>query len=266
MNIKEYLNRIEYDGEVTPGIAALRELQQKHLLSVPFENLDIHYGRPIQLDTASFYDKIITNKRGGFCYELNGLFQILLNKLGFEAKIISARVYDEGKGTFGEEYDHLVIIVDTDQSEYLVDVGFGEFAFNPLLLEPNKIQDDPRGKFIIEKGNDHYTVSKLKEGSKNVAYRFTDQARALSEFKGMCDYHQTSPHSHFTQKKLISKPTNKGRITLTGNTIKITEGDAVQKCIEFPKEAYDQQLRTWFNMDEMKISSQQGIVRLSMKN
>lgn len=192
------------------------------------------------------------------------MFQILLNKLGFEAKIISARVYDEGKGTFGEEYDHLAIIVGTDQSEYLVDVGFGEFAFNPLQLEPSKIQDDPRGKFIIEKENDHYTVSKLKEGSKNVAYRFTDQARALSEFKGMCEYHQTSPNSHFTQKKLISRPTNKGRITLSGNTLKITEGDTIQKSTEFPKKAYGQQLRTLFNMDEMKIAASKE--RLSMKN
>ncbi|MEL6986932.1 MAG: arylamine N-acetyltransferase, partial [Bacteroidota bacterium] len=128
MNIKEYLNRINYEGEIKLNIEVLKELQKCHLLNVPFENLDIHYNRTIQLDIGKFYNKIVIDRRGGFCYELNTLFQNLLHQIGFK-KIISARVYDHKKGSFGEEYDHLAIVVDLNQRAYLVDVGFGEFAF-----------------------------------------------------------------------------------------------------------------------------------------
>jgi len=255
MNIKEYLNRINYKGNLIPELAVLRELQEKHLLNVPFENLDIHYGKPIELEIVKFYKKIVTEKRGGFCYELNGLFQDLLNKLGFKSKIISARVFDSEKRAFGEEYDHLAIVVELNQFEYLVDVGFGEFAFNPLLLEPDKIQQDPRSNFIIETKSDSYIVLKIKDDVKNIEYKFINKERALCEFHGMCEYHQTSPNSHFTQKKLISKPTYNGRITITGNILKITEDGIIQKSIEIEKENYAKQLYKWFAIDELKIKA-----------
>lgn len=186
---------------------------------------------------------------------MNGLFQDLLNKLGFKSKIIAARVFDSEKRDFGEEYDHLAIIVELNKFEYLVDVGYGEFAFNPLLLEPNEIQQDPRSNFIIEKESDSYIVLKIKGNAKNIEYKFINKERALSEFQGMCEYHQTSPNSHFTHKKLISKPTYNGRITITGNTLKITEDGVIQKSIEIEKENYAKQLYKWFAIDELKINT-----------
>ena len=249
------MERINYQGDLIPNFYVLKELQKNHLLSVPFENLDIHYGIPIELEVAKFYKKIVNEKRGGFCYEMNGLFQSLLNKLGFESKIVSARVYDNKKENFGEEYDHLAIIVEVNHVEYLVDVGFGEFAFHPLKLETNEIQEDPRGNFIIEKTNDVYKVSKIMEEGKTIEYRFTNKERALHEFKAMCKLHQTSPDSHFTQKKLISKPTANGRITITENTLKITENGIVKKTIEFREDEFAEQLQKWFQIDELKINA-----------
>jgi N-hydroxyarylamine O-acetyltransferase len=253
MNIEAYINRINYKGNLTPNLEVLKNLQKMHLLNVPFENLDIHYKSPIDLNIDKFYQKVVEKERGGFCYELNGLFNRLLQKLGYNSKIISARVYDNKKNDFGEDYDHLAIIVEINQTEYLVDVGFGEFTFYPLKLEIDNIQSDQRGKFVIERyDNDYFKVSKMEEGIKSFEYIFTKKKRALSEFTKMCNYHQTSRNSHFTQKKLISKPTETGRITITGNTLKITAGSEIIEELQFNNEDFGKYLWNYFNIDELK--------------
>lgn len=256
MDSTNYLHRIKYEGVLLPNLRVLQDLQQTHLLNVPFENLDIHYGNPIALDIDKIYYKVVVQRRGGFCYELNGLFSTLLNELGFDSTIISARVYNSKKDSFGEEYDHLAIIVKLDTREYLVDVGFGEFAFHPLKFEMGKVQSDPRGSFVIEEYKDeYYKVSKIEGETISIEYIFTKKERALHEFTAMCNYHQTSPHSHFTQKSLISRPTQEGRITLTGNTLKITEKGVPTKEYLFAKEEYGKRLLDWFAIEESAIKA-----------
>jgi N-hydroxyarylamine O-acetyltransferase len=212
VNIQEYLNRIHYKEKITPSAEVLNNLQLYHLLNVPFENLDIHDGIPIRLNTGSIYDKIVNKKRGGFCYELNGLFYELLKSLGFAVTIISARVFDSKKNDYG-----------INNTRYLADVGFGEFTFSPIPVTLNHVHNDVRGNFIIEKHDEVYLRVSKEEGGKWVPeYIFSDTPRSLDEFEEMCRYHQTSAGSHFTQKRLISKPTLNGRITLSGNNFKIT--------------------------------------------
>src|SRR5207249_10201564 len=124
MNTSAYLERIAYRGPLRPSIEALRSLHRKHLLSVPFENLDIHLGRPITLSDDAFCDKIIKRGRGGFCYELNGSFAILLKSLGFKVSMLSARVARKDGG-FTPEFDHMTLLVAL-KGRWLADVGFGE--------------------------------------------------------------------------------------------------------------------------------------------
>ena len=142
MELKNYLRRINYDGDITPTVELLNTLQKRHLQSIPFENLDIHYGKTIELNIEKIKEKVIAKKRGGFCYELNGLFYELLKSIGFNVKMISARGYNKEQQEFGPEFDHLAIIAKINSSDYLVDVGFGEFALQPLKIELNKIQTD----------------------------------------------------------------------------------------------------------------------------
>jgi len=247
MNIEDYINRINYSGDLSPNLEVLKGLQSAHLLNVPFENLDIHYGNYINLDLDNIYDKVVLKGRGGFCYELNGLFDAFLKRIGFDSKIISARVYDDKRKAFGKEYDHI---------KYLVDVGFGEFVFHPLKVELDKLQSDPRGNFVIEKHkNEYLQVSKVQGKTKSVEYIFSEKERGINEFSEMCNYHQTNAESHFTQKKLISKPTKKGRITITGNTLKITENGAVKENSKFNEEDYNKQLLRWFDIEESKIKA-----------
>lgn len=223
MNTENYLSRIKIENtNISANSENLRLLQKQHLLRVPFENLDIHWKRPILLDKNKFYRKIIEEKRGGFCYELNGLFNQLLTKLGFQTKIISARVFN-GKD-FGAEYDHLAILTKIDDEEFLVDVGFGDFSAAPLKFVLDAEQIDENGTFIIKKLDENYfEVVKKHGGEWQSEYIFKDLARDLSEFAEMCDFHQTSPASHFTRGKLCSLMTRNGRKTLTDKKFIKTE-------------------------------------------
>src|SRR4051812_31453470 len=111
MDIQAYLDRIDYRGPRDPTAETLRALHAAHLLAVPFENLNVAMGWPIALDEAALFDKIVVRRRGGFCYELNGLFAALLRGLGFQVTMLSAGVAREGGG-FGPEYDHLTLLVE----------------------------------------------------------------------------------------------------------------------------------------------------------
>lgn len=108
MNTTAYLHRIGLvDAKISSDVESLKLLQRSHLLTVPFENLDIHLKRPIVLDVERFYEKIVEQGRGGFCYELNGLFNELLRSLGFTTRLISGRVFSGT--THGPEFDHAAI-------------------------------------------------------------------------------------------------------------------------------------------------------------
>src|ERR1700676_4492415 len=132
LKLPAYLERIAYTGPLTPTPEVLRNLHRAHMLSVPFENLDIVLGRKIACDEDAFIRKIVGRRRGGFCYELNGAFAGLLRAIGLKVSLLSARVpRDDGSG--GPEFDHLALRVDLDEP-WLADVGFGECFLEPLRL------------------------------------------------------------------------------------------------------------------------------------
>src|SRR5438552_2368577 len=138
MNIDAYLKRINYRGSLAPTAQTLQQLQVAHLLTVPFENLSIHSAEPIILGDDALFEKIVVRRRGGFCYELNGLFAALLRELGFEVAMLSAQVAD-AQGTFGPDFDHMTLLVNQDE-RWLADVGFGDSFSEPLLLDSRQEQ------------------------------------------------------------------------------------------------------------------------------
>src|SRR6266536_3928843 len=147
LNVPAYLERIRYAGPAAPAPETLQAIQRAHMLAVPFENLDIHLGRKIVCDEARFLHKIVTEHRGGFCYELNGAFATLLRALGFQVTLLSARV-PRADGSDGPEFDHLTLRVDLEEP-WLADVGFGELFLEPLRLESDRDQIDPVGTFRL---------------------------------------------------------------------------------------------------------------------
>jgi N-hydroxyarylamine O-acetyltransferase len=250
MDTSKYLERINYTGNIAPGLKTLTELQEKHLLNIAFENLDIHYGIPIVLDHQKIADKIINSKRGGFCYELNGLFYKLLISLGFTTKMVSGRAYNRQKLSFGPEYDHLALITTIDGADYLVDVGFGEFTLNPLKIELGITQSDKRGNFKIERYDDQYLAVSNQAGLKwDFEYVFSTNERAFSEFAEVCRYHQTSAESHFTRNRLCSIATENGRITLTDDKLKITDRGKSTETAIIDEQDFAAKLAHYFSIE-----------------
>jgi len=248
IDVGAYLRRIGYDGPTVPAIDTLRALHGAHLLAVPFENLDIHLGRPIVLDEARLFAKIVGERRGGFCYELNGLFAALLRALGFRVTLHSARVYD-GDGRYGQEFDHLVLVVSLEE-RWLADVGFGDSFRLPLRLDERGDQVQDGHAYRIADQGDHLTMLEHGEdGAVLDGYAFTLQPRRLEEFAGMCHYHQTSPESSFTQKRICSRATPEGRVSLSDNRLIITERGERREVALGSQEEYAATLREHFGIE-----------------
>ena len=215
MNIEAYLKRINYSGsrDVTPE--TLRALQVAHLHAVPFENLSIHSGEPIVLEDEALFRKIVANRRGGFCYEANGLFAALLRALGFKVEMLSAGVANR-EGGFGPDFDHMTLMV-TLAERWLVDVGFGDSFVEPLLLDERGEQTQGTCSFRIVEDNDHLILQRREQGRDwEPQYHFTLQPYSFADYEQMCRFHQTSPESHFTKAPLCSMATADGRVTLSG--------------------------------------------------
>ncbi|MBV9086136.1 MAG: arylamine N-acetyltransferase [Acidobacteriaceae bacterium] len=225
MNIGTYLARIGYRGPLIPSAETLRALHLAHLQSVPFENLDISRGRKIALDENAFVWKIVQERRGGFCYELNGAFAALLRSLGFRVTLLSARVPGTD-GSNGFEYDHLTLRVDLDEP-WLADVGFGDSFLQPLLLKIGLEQKQADRTYRIVETGERLALERLQpDGKWKLEYDFTLQPRELNEFAGMCHYHQTSPESHFTRERVCTRATPDGRITVADSKLIITRNGA----------------------------------------
>jgi N-hydroxyarylamine O-acetyltransferase len=241
MDIAAYLQRIGYKGSVSLTPETLCALQKSHLLTVPFENLDVHLGTPIVLNPSALFAKIVERRRGGFCHELNGLLAEVLRGLGFEVSLLSAQVAQK-QGNFGEDFDHLVLLVHLED-DWLVDVGFGESFPEPLKLS---YQGKGQGQYRLSREGDYWLVQVLKRDFWQTQFRFTPEPRQFHEFQRMCVYHQTSPESKFTKRRLCSRATPEGRVTLVEQRLILTRwGDRQERILKTDQE-YRQALFDYF--------------------
>jgi N-hydroxyarylamine O-acetyltransferase len=211
-----YLNRVGITVPTAGDAAGLRTLHRAHQLTVPFENLSIHLGEPISLDERDLIDKIVRRRRGGFCYELNGAFALLLEALGAQVSRVAARVY--GEAGLGPPFDHLALIVRPADGSgpWLADVGFGSHSDYPLLLDARDDQDDPAGRFRLADGGAG-DIDVLKDGMPQ--YRIETRERSLADCVPTCWWQQTSPLSHFTRSTICSRLTPGGRVSISGRML-----------------------------------------------
>jgi len=216
-----YLARIGVTAPEAPTLAALASLHRAHLLSVPFENLDVTIGRPIRLDRISLLDKVVGARRGGYCYELNGLFALLLRSLGYAVDLVSARVAT-ADGGLTDEFDHVALVVSggsLDES-VLADVGFGAGFIEPLPLREDLGRRERDHEVGLEQraGAWAYREREAGEGWRD-RFVFTATPHPLADFEERNVWQQTSPESHFTRSRLASVLTPTGRITLSGDRL-----------------------------------------------
>jgi N-hydroxyarylamine O-acetyltransferase len=252
LDIPAYLDRINYSARVRPDLATLRGLHRAHMLSVPFENLDIvPLGHTIHLDEHSLWDKIVARRRGGFCYELNGLFASLLKQIGFEVTHLNARVFNHA-GQPGIEFDHLVLLVrlPNGPKRYVADVGFGDSFTAPLTLEATgaqvqglrayRLEPIPAGRVLWQRNND---------GTWARHFLFDLQPRDFpSDYEAGCRYHQTSSHSSFTHGSIASIATPNGRVTLEEERLIVTNKGRRQETIVAHHEQHTLLLKEYFGI------------------
>lgn len=253
IDVPAYLARISYDGPVEPSLPVLRALHVAHLQRVPFENLDIHLGRPISLAEEDLFAKVVGRHRGGFCYELNGLFASLLREIGYEVTLLAAQ-FPLPDGNEPIEFDHLVLRVEAPGMEpALADVAAGRGGFaTPLNAATGVVQRQPEAGAsfrLLPEGDGIRLWRQELESEWERSYRFTWQPRQLADFDDGCTFHQTSPESGFTRKRICTRMTPEGRITLAENVLITTRSDVRQEEPLPDKEAWVSALKQHFDID-----------------
>ncbi len=247
LDIAKYLQRIHYHGSLQPNAETLCALHRAHLLAVPFENLNIPMGWPIVLDEAALYRKIVERRRGGFCYELNGLFAALLRALGFDVQRLAARV-TRADGGWGIEFDHMTLRVQLAEP-WLVDVGFGDSFTEPLRLAAQGEQPQNGDTYRIVAAGAEHILQRREDDEWKSQYLFSLRPHPLADFMSGCHYHQTSPESPFTRRRVCTRATPDGRITLSDMKLIVTRGSQREEHLLASDVEYHTALREYFNID-----------------
>jgi N-hydroxyarylamine O-acetyltransferase len=222
MNVEKYLKRIS-TKQVQVDLYSLQSLQRNHMHQIPFENLDTSRKRWIDLDLEKMYAKIIENKRGGLCFELNPLFNWLLTQLGFTTVMVTGTVAIDEKN-WGKENTHLTNLVELEGTTYLTDVGFGNSSQTPIPLSGEIVDDGFHQYRIVQRSNDVYDLQQaVSNDTWKTQIRFSTEPRTLAEYEPLSSFVQTHPNSPFTNHTIVTIATNNGRITLTNDSLVITQ-------------------------------------------
>ncbi|XP_073403370.1 uncharacterized protein [Dendrobates tinctorius] len=253
MDLNAYFQRVNLTNSGHPSLSALRELHRHHVHSVPTESLSIHSGEKIILDFSWIYNKIVVRRRGGFCYENNGLFLWVLQQLGYQTQVLSSKVRNRIIGIFGPPFDHIILVVNLEGRRWLCDVGFGESIVEPFPLEAEWEEEQDSGVYRLHVEGDEWYMERKEENGWRSLYKFTLEERTFEDFREMCEYHQTSPSSIFVQKSLCSLQLPRAKLTYIGRQLISTEytkgGGSVKTTRKLTDEEIPGLLRDTFGID-----------------
>lgn len=220
-SLPEYLNRIAYSGHVSPDLATLTALMTHQLQCVPFENTTVIAGTIPSLIPEEIYTKIVTHHRGGYCYEVNGLFAMALTAIGFEWYFAGARpmLYPTRRPK-----THMVLIVTIEGENYLCDAGFGGHGLREPIRIAHEEQANQNGdRFSFELRDGEYVLASLFNDEWTPQYSFALTQQEWIEFSLSNYFNATHPDSIFTQKKLAVMQSATGRKILVDNSLKIID-------------------------------------------
>jgi N-hydroxyarylamine O-acetyltransferase len=243
--LSRYFARVGYGGDARPSLTTLRALHRAHLLSIPYENLDIHLGVPLTLEPDRMFAKLVDERRGGWCYEMNGVFADVLGSLGFDVRLVSGTV---GRATSGwrAQGNHLVLIVTIDRP-WIADVGFGDGFLAPLPLEPGTYTQSFL-HYRVSRDGPRWRVDNHAHGGAD-GFDFTLTPRPLSAFAVQCRELQTSPDSSFVRTTVCERFTRDGLVMLRGATLKEVTASGVTTRVVQDASDYTTTLRERFGLD-----------------
>jgi N-hydroxyarylamine O-acetyltransferase len=238
-DLDAYLARIGYHGPRAPTLALLRDLTAAHTQAVPFENLDVLLGQRIDLEVDAIFDKLVRRRRGGYCFEQNGLFLHVLTQLGFEARPLSARVRLDRSRDHIPARTHLLVRVELDGQSWLTDVGVGALSLTaPLRLEPDAVQETPHEtRRLVREGNRWFHQARLGDAWIDVC-ELTGEEMPPIDREVANWFTSTHPASHFRNRLVAARAAPGGRrVTLLNRELKLRDRDgrAETRAIDSPQ-------------------------------
>ena len=249
MNLNAYLARIGYEGSLEPTLGTLRDLHHAHLLAIPYENLDIHLGQILRLDEAHIFDKLVTQRRGGWCFEMNGLFAWALRELGFAVTPLGATV--ERVGPSVRKTDHSALLVALGES-YLCDVGFGDGLLEPLPLHVGHYRQGFLDYELtcedVTREDEVWRFHNQPHGAAR-GYSFSLEPRELSDFTEVCHTLQTSPKSGFVRVTVCERFSETGYSVLRGATLLEVSAAGTRERVLEGADDFDAVLRERFGLE-----------------
>ncbi|NLT14426.1 MAG: arylamine N-acetyltransferase [Clostridiales bacterium] len=239
-SLDAYFNRINYHGKTDVSFETLNALHIAHTFNITFENLDIYLHKPILLDKDALFNKLVVNRRGGYCFEMNGLFSIVLRELGFKVTDLLAGMRL-----------HQVLMVELDDKRYLVDVGYGNDGIAaPLLIEEGieQRQFTNTYRFVVDPAFG-YMLQRKSDGDYQPMYAFTLQECSPFDYIISNHFTATHPESFFKKMKFCTMPTREGRITLTDQHFKVIKNGRVSEQPISGDTEFNELLKKHFGLD-----------------
>ena len=245
---ESYLKRIQLLEEIKLSEEGLRSLHRHQLFSIPFENFDVLLGRPIRLDPESLTHKLVSRRRGGYCFELNGLFLNVLNHFGFNARALLARVHIHGKPS---GRGHQISLVTIGKRQWITDVGFGSYNMRaPIPLEKNcETTCDGQTLRLID-ANPYGTMLQAMTDEKwQNLYSFDMEHVGPADIKQGNYYSATHPDSIFSRNRTASLQSKQGRVTLLNSSLK-TVHKGITQILSLPDDhRYLEAVQTHFGIE-----------------
>ena len=222
IDLDAYFKRIGYDGSREPTLQTLKAIHYAQAVSIPFENLDVLAKRPILLDLASLQKKLVTEKRGGYCFEVNGLFAAVLRELGFDITTLIGRVRWMAPEEVDTARSHMLMLVELPQGTYLADAGFGGLTMTgPIRFETDIEQETPHEPRRLLTHDHGFELQAKIAGGWAPVYRFTLEPHRRTDYEVASWYTSTHPSSIFVQFLIAGRPREGKWLSLFNREFKI---------------------------------------------
>lgn len=246
MKLSAYLDRIGYDGPVQPQADVLKTIHRKHVESIPYENLDVQFCKPVKRDPAAVFEKLVTRKRGGWCFEMNGLLGWALEEIGFTVQRLAGGVRREthGETTVG---NHLVLIADLDEP-WLVDAGFGDGLVEATPLRMGAFKNGPFECRLEDLGGGWMRYHNDPRGAAP-SYDFNPSVTDEALLEKQCSFLQTNPESSFVLNAVVQRWLPERHIAMRGRIFTAISADGKSQRTIADAEGYVHALREHFSLD-----------------
>ncbi len=223
MDLKAYFGRIGYVGDPRADLTTLHALHRAHLLAIPYENLDVQLGRPVGLDSRAAFAKIVTRGRGGWCYEMNGLFAAVLEEIGFKVTRMAGGVMREVMGDIVLG-NHLVLMVEVDEQPWIADVGFGDGSLDPFVLRASAFSVEGF-RFGLSRLDRMWWRFQNHPQSGSRSFDFIPEPTLPGVLAAHCEWQQTAPESSFVMNLIVQRFTGQEILQLHGRVLRSVRPD-----------------------------------------